>query len=81
MGTASERGAVGAKATIAFEDRQLSRWVIGGGSYLSHSDSRLLFPLDSDQPVRVEVTWLGGHSEVFAELQPNRSHVLVQGSS
>ncbi len=79
VGTLSERSAVGAKATIHFGDRKLSRWVIGGGSYLSHSDPRLLFPLKNVESVSVVVTWLGGATETFANLDPNRCHVLVQG--
>jgi len=77
VGTSTERTAVGAKAQIDTTPRSV-RWRVAGGSYLSHSDSRLLYSLEDSVPVDVTVTWLGGEQETFSQLKPNKTHILVQ---
>ncbi|HUG69754.1 MAG TPA: CRTAC1 family protein [Pirellulaceae bacterium] len=78
VGTSSERSGVGAKVTVSQGSRSVTSWRIGGGSYLSHNDSRLLFGLDSDTATMVTVTWPGGQVEHYADLAPNHTHTLVQ---
>lgn len=84
IGTTSNRDAVGASVALqAATGRSQCRTLIGGGSYLSHSDQRihLYWPKTSSQPlesVRVTVRWPTGESEAF-ELQAVQENVLVQG--
>jgi hypothetical protein len=78
-GVRSNRDAVGAKVTAPFGDRQLTRWVRGGGGYASYFDPRILFPAKDDKSITVTVKWPGGGSEVFADLQPGRTHELIEG--
>ncbi|WP_153558362.1 CRTAC1 family protein [Roseimaritima sediminicola] len=79
VGTAVERGAVGARVQLLDDNRPLWRWVFGGGSYLSHSDARVLFPTAGSEPQQVLVTWLGGRQERFTDLATGRTHVLIEG--
>jgi enediyne biosynthesis protein E4 len=79
VGTSGDRTAVGAVAEVAITGRTVKRWTRSGGSYLSQSDSRLLFQLPSDDPVDITITWLGGHRETFRNLSPNTCHTLVEG--
>ncbi len=79
VGVQSERSATGAFATIEDGGRQLKRWRIGGGSYLSHSDPRLYFALSNNEPRDVTITWLGGTKEKFRGLQTRQTHVLIEG--
>lgn len=79
VGTSSERSGVGAKVTVRQESGSATSWRIGGGSYLSHSDSRLSFALDSDKATNVTVTWPGGKVEDYSDLKLNHTHTLVQG--
>ncbi|MCA9122992.1 MAG: CRTAC1 family protein [Planctomycetaceae bacterium] len=79
VGTEVERSGVGAKVTVEQGDTEENSWRIGGGSYLSHSDSRMLYTLKSEEPVVATVTWPGGSREVFENLTPNRTYTLIQG--
>ncbi|MDX1967482.1 MAG: CRTAC1 family protein [Planctomycetaceae bacterium] len=79
IGTHSDRNAVGAVVSIRQGEHITKRWKPGGGSYLSHSDPRVLFPLVDDTPVDVTVLWLGRQAEEFRELSTQCTHVLVEG--
>lgn len=71
--------AVGAKVTARYGDRQLARWIRGGGGYASSFDPRILFPAVDDAPVSVTVKWPNGEVEVFPELVQGKTHQLVEG--
>jgi hypothetical protein len=65
-----------------------THFVVGGGSYLSAHDRRLVIGLrggpgadgeiDPERRVQVEVVWPGGARQIFAGLQPNRYWRLEQ---
>jgi len=78
-GVKSNPDAIGAKVTVMFGDRQLARWLRGGGGYASSFDPRILFPAVDDAPVSVTVQWPLGNVEVFPELATGRTHELVEG--
>ncbi len=79
VGTHSDRNAIGAVVSVRQGERILKRWKVAGGSYLSHSDPRLLFALQDASAIDVTVTWLGGRNEVFEKRLPERTHILVEG--
>jgi hypothetical protein len=79
-GTTSNPDAIGAKVTASFGDRQLVRWIRGGGGYASSFDPRILFPTVDDAPLSVTVRWPNGDSEVFPELAQRKTHTLVEGT-
>ena len=85
VGTRSNRDAVGASVVYqsAQETAQM-RVVLGGGSYLSHSDQRSLFywsnsATDGTQEKSVVVRWPNGTAEEF-KLQAATENILVEGS-
>lgn len=79
MGTKSNVDGIGAKVNLLNQELPFSTWVTGSDSYASSSDRRVLFALDDDSPVDVEVTWMSGTKEVFSNLQPQETHELVEG--
>src|SRR5262249_14306489 len=54
IGTKSNRDAIGARVTLSFAGKNLTRWVTSGSSYLSSHDKRLLFGL-KDSPANALV--------------------------
>lgn len=79
-GERSNTDAIGAKVTAKYGDRQLARWIRGGGGYASSFDPRILFPAVDDAPVSVTVQWPNGAVEVFPELAQRKTHELVEGT-
>ncbi len=79
-GTTADRTAVGAKVVYRYRERDLVRWIRGGGSYLSHSDLRILLPADTDQELSVSVVWPLGNRESFRGLLPNRTNHIIEGT-
>lgn len=79
-GATSEPNAAGAVVSTTFQGRSLVRHVRGGGSYLSHGDPRILFPVENDGPQTVKVRWLDGTKEVFHEVKVRETTKLVEGS-
>lgn len=78
IGTQSERTATGARVEVKTSQRNYHQWVIGGGSYLSSSDRRLLFTVPDSEAVTVTVTWLGGATQTH-RLTP-ATYTIVEGA-
>ena len=78
-GTKANPNAVGAKVSVTVAGRTLARWVRGGGGYCSYFDPRIVFPLVDSEPADVTVTWPGGHTEVFQNLEQLKTHRLAEG--
>jgi len=73
------RDAVGARLTLKVGGRKLVRTVLGGGSYLSACDSRVLYGLGpSDGPVRLTVRWPSGREHTYEDLASDRYWDLVE---
>jgi tetratricopeptide (TPR) repeat protein len=80
-GRASNRDAVGAKVVVRAGGRSQSAWCIGGGSYLSASDRRLHFGLDSSERVEsLEVTWPSRKVGRYVALAVDRTYLIREGS-
>jgi hypothetical protein len=76
------RDVVGSTVVVATDNRQLTRFVKGGGSYLSARDPRLLFGLGSSEQVRsVTVRWSWGPTQTWDNLEPNRYWDLHEGEA
>ena len=76
------RDVVGSTVTIESNGRPLVRFAKGGGSYLSASDTRLLFGLaDDDQPKTVTVRWSWGETEQWRSIAANHYWELREGES
>jgi hypothetical protein len=60
---------VGAKIRIKNGDREITRWRLGGGSYLAAADPRIHIGTGAALRVdSVEVTWPSGRVSTFSNL-------------
>lgn len=72
--------AIGARVTLAFAQREISRFATRGTGFFSQPDPRLLFPVDAEaKHVDIIVDWPGGESEAFRSLATRVDHLLIQG--
>jgi hypothetical protein len=79
--TAGARNAVGARVTLAdVAARSRARFVVSGAGYASHSDDRIIYPLQAGaESADVVVRWPGRATEMFRGLPVRRTSVLVEG--
>ena len=81
-GVRSNRSAVGAAVTVTAGGRSQLRQVIGGGSYLSQSEARLLVGLgQAERADRVEVRWPSGAVDVHRNVPAGTSWLLREGDA
>jgi hypothetical protein len=79
QGTTSNRDAVGAKISVTFSGRTVTRWITGGSSYLASHDKRVLVGLDGNtKPVNVDIRWPSGLSQHLSNLQTGRYHPILE---
>jgi hypothetical protein len=75
------RDIVGARAVLQIENRRLTRFAKGGGSYLSSGDRRLLFGLGtSEKAGQLTVVWPYGRTERWDGLAIDRYHRIREGT-
>jgi enediyne biosynthesis protein E4 len=82
VGTKSNRDAIGARITYKAGDLQRSRMKVGGGSYLSSHDPRMVLGLGQRTKMNwIEVKWPGPATAVerFTDLPLDRYITLVEG--
>jgi hypothetical protein len=76
----THRDLVGTKVTLEVNGRLLTRFLTGGGSYLSSGDRRLLFGLGSEEKVgRLTALWPSGQTKVWEGLAVDRYWRLTVG--
>ncbi|MEZ6149660.1 MAG: FG-GAP-like repeat-containing protein [Pirellulaceae bacterium] len=81
-GQKSNRNAIGAKVEIVASNGKQTRFINGGGSYLSASDRRLLVGLGKDtQAERVVVHWPSGGLDTWLQLPAGQRWRLAEGQS
>ncbi|HEY8505195.1 MAG TPA: CRTAC1 family protein [Gemmataceae bacterium] len=79
-GVKSNRNAVGARVEVEAGGLRQVRWVVGGGSYLSAGDRRLLFGLGPvEMAARITVVWPSGRREEFRNFLARRAYRLAEG--
>jgi hypothetical protein len=80
-GVQSGTDAVGTRVRVS-DSSLAAATIVGGRSYLSASDSRLVFPVLDDDRARadVEVRWPSGEVEVFRDLATKGYRVVTQGT-
>jgi hypothetical protein len=80
-GRTGNRNAVGARIEIEAGGRKLTRWIHGGGSYLSASERRRVFGLAAaDQAARITVRWPSGKVQTWSALAAGRYWRLNENS-
>ena len=68
--------------TVRSAGRTIVRWVVGGGSYLSQDDPRLLIGLGKPGAAeRVEITWPGGRVDHHEGLPADRPWLVPEGEA
>jgi len=73
------RDLTGTTVSLELAGRKLTRFVKGGGSYISASDPRIDFGLGTaDRIGRLTVAWAGGTSETFDALTIDREHLILE---
>lgn len=78
----NHRDVVGSTVILEENERKLTRFTKGGGSYLSASDQRILFGLGADEQVRrVTVKWSWGETQSWENLEPNQYWELQEGET
>jgi hypothetical protein len=80
-GTRSNRDAIGAKVTVFSGTRRIVRWIIGGSSYLSSQDKRILVGLGralEGSSVAAEIRWPSGSTQKLQKLELNRYHRISE---
>jgi hypothetical protein len=76
----SNRNAIGAKVVVEAGGRTQTRFVAGGGSYLSAPDRRVLLGLGAATKAdRVTVTWPSGAVQEFRDLAGDAGWRLTEG--
>jgi hypothetical protein len=80
IGTRSPRSAIGARAIIRAGEYEIERTIVGGGSYLSASDLRILVGIIGPASIAsAEVHWPSGHIETWPELKLGFHWRLIEG--
>lgn len=75
-----ERNAIGARVTVHLGEKQFSRLIASGYSYLSSSDPRAHFGLgDATAVDQIEVRWPDAHIETFAGVKSDQIITLTKG--
>jgi len=76
------RDVVGSTVIVETEQRRLTRFAKGGGSYLSAHDPRLLFGLGAEGKVkRITVKWSWGKTQSWENLEPGHYWELREGEA
>lgn len=74
------RDVVGSTVVLENEPAAMTRYAKGGGSYLSTSDSRILFGLGAaEEPRRVTVKWSWSGTQTWEHLRPGHYYTLTEG--
>jgi hypothetical protein len=81
VGTKSSRDGVGAKVTVSAGGLQRTKQLLGGTSYCSASDQRLLFGLGHREKVdALSVLWPSGKVTTLKDIVVNRYVTIREGS-
>jgi hypothetical protein len=80
VGTKSNRDAVGTKVTVTAGGRRRSKQRLGGTSYCSASDPRLLFGLGTNVKIdELEVRWPSGQITTLKNVRSNQYLTIKEG--
>lgn len=78
-GTESNRDAIGARIVLSRGAGRITRWVTGGGSFLSAHDYRVVFGLGRNaERSSLEIFWPNGLVQKVAGLSPDRYHEIEE---
>lgn len=81
IGVKSNRDGIGARIVLSVRDKKVTRWIHGGGSYLSSHDKRVVFglkDLPANEKVDVEIYWPGNGRQIERSLAINHYHTVTE---
>lgn len=81
QGTDSNRDAIGAKIVVTYGSRRFVRWIVGGSSYLSAHDKRVMVGLGANPAgnvVNLEIRWPNGAVQKLSNLELRQYHKIVE---
>jgi hypothetical protein len=81
QGTDSNRDAVGAKLIVTYGNRRFVRWILGGSSYLSAQDKRVIVGLGASSAgnsANLEIRWPNGAVQKLSNLELRQYHKIVE---
>ena len=82
VGTKSNRDGVGAHVTVTSGGKRRTKQRLGGGSYCSASDPRLLFGLGANAKIdEVEVKWPSGNSTTLKNVRADQYLTIREGAT
>ncbi|REJ73229.1 MAG: CRTAC1 family protein [Acidobacteria bacterium] len=77
QGAASNRSGFGARIELSLGGREVWRWLVGGGSYLSASEPVLTVGVGALEKVeRATLVWPSGMRQELSDLSTDRLHVI-----
>jgi len=80
VGTKSNRDAIGARVTIQYGASRKWKQLLGGTSYFSASDKRLLFGLGPTEKLdSIEVKWPSGQVDSITNINANQYIIVKEG--
>jgi hypothetical protein len=82
QGVKTNRDGIGAHVKVTAGDLTLLDEVHSGHGYQSHFGMRLYFGLGNREKIdRIEVSWIGGGTDVFENIVVDQLITLTEGSS
>ncbi|MFQ5731010.1 MAG: CRTAC1 family protein [Planctomycetaceae bacterium] len=79
IGTRSSRTPIGTVVRVETTEGTQIRQLIGGGSYASARDPRLLFGLGKSRVKRIRIRWPSGREQLIDGIESNRSMTVIEG--
>ncbi|QDT10308.1 ASPIC and UnbV [Planctomycetes bacterium K23_9] len=80
VGTQCERAATGTRVVVTAGGQQFTSWVAAGNGYLCSDETMLDFGLGRvDKIDSIEVNWVSGEQQTFADVSVNQRLLIVQG--
>lgn len=76
----ANRSAIGARAIVRYGGKQQVQEVLSQASFYSANDQRLHFGLGAAEKVDVDIRWLGGKTEHFANVSAGRLVTIKEGA-
>ena len=79
VGRVSSRDPIGTRVVLTSDSEQQTQFVTSGASYLSTTDSRLLFHIPATaQHVSLQITWPSRHTQQISDLRLGEYQVIVE---
>ena len=81
LGIESNRDAIGAKIIVTYGSRRFVRWIVGGSSYLSAHDKRVIVGLGAESVgnfVNLEIRWPKWAVQKLSNLELRQYHKIVE---